>query len=79
MNCLFTKFDSKRFQSVPDLLHRSCNVAFFQRAILGTEGDGLCHRLESMTDLRTFIDVEELAALQNLTAALDDHIFDLAC
>ena len=46
--------------------------------VLGPEGDGIGHGLIALQDLGALINIEQVVALQDLSASLDDHFLDLA-
>ena len=44
-----------------------------------TEYKGISHRLVAASDLASFVDIKQLIALQDLSAALYQNILDLSC
>ena len=74
---LCPQFNSHPLQSMENLLHHCIYFLILQSMILCPEGNGVGHGFISCQNLGSLVDIEEMIALQNLSASLRDHIFNL--
>ena len=65
------------FQLFCDLIHHFIDALILQRLVFMTEDQRIGHGLVALTDLRSFIYVKQLAALQQFSGVLTDDRLNL--
>ena len=78
MIILGTKLTTKSAESVEDLFHGRIHFIIFQSMVLGPERQRICHRLESLLYLQTFINIKETEAFKKLATALKQDMLYIA-
>ena len=67
---LLSQFDSEFLKTIQDLLHRTLDLLILERLVLVTEYQAVCHRLISVRNAGSLVDVKEPVALEDLASAL---------